>query len=122
MPRFVLPLLAALLLALQFFGPTVPTVSAHSSHAAAPHSGAPPTEGVDVHVDEVPPCSDGNEPEEATGWLRCPRHRTVTEPSPCVVRAYDVTAAPPPINHAVLRVTSRGPTSHSRTSLQVFRC
>lgn len=118
--------LAALLVFLQFFGVMTPAASKHITHRPAPESPAWSTSKVvDQRTDEFATCSDDEHAAELPSWLRArDRHRTVGFTPQWPERALppkDRTDAEQRLGHAAFGLL-RPSTAHSPAVLQVFRC
>ncbi|MDN0197348.1 hypothetical protein [Streptomyces sp. S.PNR 29] len=125
--RTVVSLLAAVLLALQFFAPTASFASAHTArHAVAKGQPGIKPSGQSLR-DEHVHCRDAGSAGDPTGPLRTrDRHRTADSapeaPERPLLRPCAWTAPEPAAPGATHLRTSRWPTDHTPAALQVFRC
>ncbi|MEU6197632.1 hypothetical protein [Streptomyces sp. NPDC047061] len=124
--RTVLALLAATLLAVQFFAPTATFATAHTlSHVEAkaqpgPHPSAKAVRDASPALRDHGRCGEPPSPPQTAD-----RHRSATagwaddrQPGPRHTEAIR-TPGPPPARH---HGTSRASRAHSPATLQVFRC
>ncbi|GAA2381079.1 hypothetical protein [Streptomyces coeruleofuscus] len=134
--RTVVSILAAVLLALQFFAPTASFASAHTPREAEAKA-QPGTEPsgkssrpVTKHSgkalrDEIATCRAGHH-GGPTGPLRTRDRFHSTDPAPSTERPllrHIPPTAPEPVTPGVAHErTSRSSTSHTPAALQVFRC
>ncbi|RSS92826.1 hypothetical protein EF919_16955 [Streptomyces sp. WAC02707] len=126
--RTVVPILAAVLFALQFFTPAASFASAHTSGDAVAHARpGDPASGLAPH-DETATCHEGGRPGDPTTAPRVrDRHRGTAAPQPDTpqraLHRHAVPAVPEPVapgrgaGHP-----SRPAADHSPATLQVFRC
>ncbi|MFH9067471.1 hypothetical protein ACH4GM_40675 [Streptomyces coeruleorubidus] len=134
--RTVVSILAAVLLALQFFAPTASFASAHTPREveAKAQPGTEPSgkssRPVTKHSgkalrDEIATCRAGHH-GGPTGPLRTRDRFHGTDPAPSAERPllrHTPPTAPEPFTPGVAHErTSRSSTSHSPAALQVFRC
>ncbi|WP_326758974.1 hypothetical protein OHB35_14355 [Streptomyces phaeochromogenes] len=125
--RFVFAL-AALLVALQFFGVLVPDTSESAGNASA--AAAQEWSTTAVVADRADPdatCGDAEQLTDSPALLvGRDRHRSVAEPdakrSAGIVVRDKIAAAAPPGDLTTSHLASRSSATHALASLQTFRC
>ncbi|MFF8672989.1 hypothetical protein [Streptomyces sp. NPDC015242] len=124
--RTVVSLLAAVLLALQFFAPTASFASAHTrSHAEAKAQPGSTPSGMALR-DEIAGCRAGH-PGDPTGPLRTRDRSHTADSAPSapdrpLSRHTRPTADEPAGRGTAHHRTPRSSASHTPAALQVFRC
>ncbi|MFC7881230.1 hypothetical protein ACFUVV_05005 [Streptomyces sp. NPDC057376] len=126
--RTVVPILAAVLFALQFFAPTASFASAHTSSEAVAHARAGTTASGATAYDETVTCHEAGRPGGPTTAPRVrDRHRGTAAPQPDTPQRPLLRHATPGVPEPVVsghgaEHRPRSATDHSPAALQVFRC
>ncbi|MEU3900659.1 hypothetical protein [Streptomyces sp. NPDC045251] len=126
--RTVVPLLAAVLFALQFFAPTASFASAYTSSEAVAHARTGTTASGAMPYDETVTCHEAGRPGGPTTAPRVrDRHRTSAAPQPDtpqrpLLRHADREVPEPVVSGRGAEHRPRSATDHSPAALQVFRC
>ncbi|MDN3256400.1 hypothetical protein [Streptomyces sp. MA25(2023)] len=126
--RTVVPILAAVLFALQIFTPTVSFASAHTSGDVVANTGLGTTPAETAGHDETVTCHETDRPGNPTTAPRVrDRHRGTAAPQPDAPQRPLLRHADPlvPDPGAPVRAGEHRPgnaTDHSPAALQVFRC
>ncbi|MFE0809122.1 hypothetical protein ACFW34_16820 [Streptomyces sp. NPDC058848] len=126
--RTAIPLLAAVLFALQFFAPTASFASAYTSSESVAHARVGTTASDTTPYDETVTCHEAGRPGGPTTAPRVrDRHRGTAAPQPDTPQRPLLRHAVPGVPEPV--VSGRGAehrpratTDHSPAALQVFRC
>jgi hypothetical protein len=126
--RTVVPILAAVLFALQIFTPTVSFASAHTSGDVVANTGLGTTPAETAGHDETVTCHETDRPGNPTTAPRVrDRHRGTAAPQPDAPQRPLLRHADPlvPDPGVPVRAGEHRPgsaTDHSPAALQVFRC
>ncbi|MFE0803841.1 hypothetical protein [Streptomyces sp. NPDC058812] len=126
--RTVVPLLAAVLIALVVFAPSTPFASAHTSRDAMANAHPGTTLAGMASHDEIVTCHDAGRSGNPNGSPRVrDRHRTSTAPQPeaperpCLRQRGPAVPEPATSGRATGHRPRPAP-DHSPAALQVFRC
>ncbi|MGW3653035.1 hypothetical protein [Streptomyces sp. NPDC000878] len=125
--RIVISLLAATLLALQFFAPTASFASAHTARHAEAKTEPRNKPRAEALRDEYVTCGNDNRPNDPSWPLRVRDRHRIVDAGPEAPERPLLAVDPAAPHEPETRVTSRHQaprslTAHTPAALQVFRC